>query len=467
MTAERRTVDKIAQNIICLYEKSLWANSGGDDAETEDKKKPDIVLLSGILVAFWHTVLHSAARCEQFAIDEAERFAGEHGTPESTNVWNTNEFAVHLRQLYKSRHGAQQDDGKNFRSKMSVDYLFPFLLTMRFEAWFFGLPCTTNYSEQLLLRFEQALLPAHMRSAGKIDAALAADNRIFRYVWHKIMFGRTAPLNNCFAFFVHAISSRCANNVYWDLSHNWRVVKLFSIAGSLFNAPAVQNYTAAERAVMPQNGGDNPPQETTWLAVLLERTNGSNEKRFVHCTLATCDVKQAIFVRPFVPFMLLSPAVYLAPLLRALLVDDERLASKVKQISSSSSSSSLDTDMLALLQLCGMDGPQQPGADRACYQIDALEECQDIDTRMVEFFGCMVSASEHIVTLRQKLFRNLNALNKDKTIGRRQKHQLAQDEKSEVEACCTILEHLRDNCIATFLLLVQIPKILEQNNKTM
>src|SRR6056297_944597 len=111
-------VASTARQIADAYQNSSWASvTNGSD---------NCFPFSTVLVAFWSVVLKCAAKCEQFVIDQAGEFA-ETENLKLYQVWGSNEFAEHIASLYRKRHGTECDSATgSFRSKMSVEYLFPF-----------------------------------------------------------------------------------------------------------------------------------------------------------------------------------------------------------------------------------------------------------------------------------------------------------------------------------------------------
>lgn len=462
MTGHAEMIDEIRRRLYCHFSEK-YVNRQQIVAGTPRTDAKGFHF-SGVLIAFWHTVLRCAAKCEQFVIDEAARYEKLHSL--RTSAWLEREsFSRRLRELYVRRFSEPQALAVATAAQLQsgAEYLFPFLMTMRFDDWFDGLPYETNYALQILLRFERALMPSELRCGDteRLDQTLDNADDVFRRVWHKIVFSHTVMLNNSFAFFLESLltagSQRPAtcdatNAVYWGA--DWRVVEVFTLAGSFFNARVARNLLAHERVTLPPDGGENPPQEATWIALLLQQSSagadGGTQQRFVHCSLSSCDLQQDIFVQPWVPFFCLVPT--LSPSVVQVLHTADLMASEMQQYFVSDSA-------VTIIRLCEQNRPPVDG-ESSCYQIDAVREVQPIGHRMVELFGCMVRASDCMIGLRRDLAKKLDDATRrlKKTTQNRRKansaaYAAALALQAETEKNCAILQHLRDNSVATFVIL--------------
>jgi hypothetical protein len=428
----------------------------------------DKISLSSLLVAFWHATLACAVECEQFAIDQAAAYEQKHGV---ANAWQTGEFSQHLAQLYESRHDYTGDGeeskpaGEGVKclpngGNMNKQYMFVFLWMMRFEThWFEGLLYKTNYSQQILMRFEEALVPRHLWLQPRtvpVDDSL--KEKFLRFIWHKITFGQSVVVNNSFAFLAHALIDG-GSVVGWD--DDWRVQEIFSVAGSCVSFTLAQQFSPQERVILTGAHAGTPCSfEKTWMAFLLY--NPVLEMRvFIHCSLMSFDLHEQIFWRPLLPFVLIRPPTISRHVI-ATLGDKKLLAAEIAQFN-------VDKTVVAMVRsmrptvITAQQRQSFAVADDEQYQfhqVDLIREVQPIQHRMLELLQSMFEAGNAVVLMRRELLRQCEKIRRDRrmTKAKQEKHMTALQAKTNGE--CSKIEHLRSNCVALYVLTLEMQRFL-------
>lgn len=414
------------------------------DASTKDSIRK--TKLSAVLVAFWHAVLTCAARCEQFAVDEATRFKEQHGLIYSP--WKNRLFSAHVQELYHNRNNSLSNNMEEFLqtflSKMGVSILFPFLWTMRFQRWFPIEHYNVNYCEQLLRKFEQLYVPVHLQrnSHVVVNDAIDITDGVARGVWHSLIYTHSPMLNNVFAFFLYAILGTEKSNailgahVYWD--EKWRVTDVFSCAGSFIlgakneSASAKNNFPSVDiRGI----------QETTWIMLIV--TSSSGRSRMVNCSVMSPEFDRNIFVRPLLPFFIVEKPL-LSEECMSMLNNQKLLLAEMENFF-------IPDEVLRMLYAAYCD--QEFCVTNTRYQVDEIREVQPIAHRILQMFDLITNATKNMIDIRREV--ESAFLQTRKT---RKNLAEAEKKREQAETACKQLENIRDSSVSLFVLLFELQK---------
>jgi len=293
-------------------------------------------------------------------------------------------------------------------------------------------------------------------AAAVIDKHLDGADRVFRRVWHKIMFGQSVVLNNAFGFFLQAVLDG-SGVVRWN--SQWCVTHIYSLAGSCSGAHVARRFSPQERVILTKDGGATSPHEATWIVLMLqdERDDGNHAQRFIHCSVSSCDLHQNVFVQPWLPFFVIEPLPSASPQLVALLINERRLAKEIIEYR-------IGASVLSIAQHSYNPPASRLAAQNGCcnttlvYQIDMLRELQPIPCRVFELFQCLTETTDAVVLLRRDLLYRCTEIRDDKKKSKATRAQeVAQLEAFTTERCLH-LEHLRNNSVSLFILLQQVQK---------
>ena len=272
--------------------------------------------VSDVLNFFWIALLRLAARADAYVIQLASDWADEHDKSLSETWHIAGGFGDYLTKC----HAQTFQDSVDFSSDQVVGYMFPNLLTMRFDRQYtrLGMKIDQSYVHFVEQKFRLALLS---------DSSWRWSPREI-YLWQYITTMRSTLLNGCFGAILHGVAAQLSQRgqaIFWNHSRKHALNRVYSIAGDAQIDVAksaitskylkqivqsiVENDVDLDEAVFDKPAkGDAIFGEVAWLALSFKSTIGA---RLVNCSLVSLTMAEA--GEPGTLFLLDPKKIFVSP----------------------------------------------------------------------------------------------------------------------------------------------------------